>query len=402
VTALEAGTGAASPATVDSAVEPTVRRNGAGPGVRRPPADRRSAPPASLASPAERQYLQIGDLILESGTGLADVTVCFQSWGRLNEAGDNAVLVLHALTGDSHVIGPVGPDHPTPGWWDGLIGPGAPLDDEKYFVLAANVLGGCRGTTGPSSAAPDGRPYGSRFPSLTIRDQVATEAVLAQRLGVRSFAAVLGGSMGGMRALEWGAMYPDRVRKVIAIATTAAASGDQIAWAAAQLAAVRMDPHFAGGDYYDGGVAPLAGLSVARQIAHTTYRSGYEFNTRFGRALQPDVDPPQFAVESYLRYHGDKLGRRFDANSYLVLTEAMNSHDLGRGRGGIDAALQRFPVDLTVAVVDSDRLYTPAEGARIAAAPTAAPLITMHSDHGHDGFLIEAAQVAAVVREALG
>jgi len=355
----------------------------------------------------ERQYTDIGSLTLESGAVLPAVTVCFQSWGRRNDAGDNAVLVLHALTGDSHVVGPAGPDHPTPGWWDGLIGPGAPLDDDHLFVVAANVLGGCRGTTGPASPAPDGSAFGSRFPRLTVRDQVAAEAALADRLGVRSFAAVVGGSMGGMRALEWGVMYPNRVRRVIAIATTAAASGDQIAWAAPQLAVIRMDPNFAGGDFYTG-QPPLAGLSVARQIAHITYRSAYELDTRFGRGVQPGNSghgaapgSAQFAVESYLQYHGERLGRRFDPNSYLVLTEAMNSHDLGRNRGGIDAALRQIAADLTVAVVDSDRLYTPAEGARIATARSARPLITMHSDHGHDGFLIESAQVAEVVRGAL-
>lgn len=352
---------------------------------------------------SERRYAEIGELELESGNVLPSVTMCYQSWGRLNEAADNAVLVLHALTGDSHVIGRVGPDHPTPGWWNGLIGPGATLDQDNLFVIATNVLGGCRGTTGPSSEAPDGKPFGSRFPRLTVRDQVNAEAALATVLGVRSFRIVVGGSMGGMRALEWGVMYPEMVRSVVAIATTAAASGDQIAWAAPQLEAIRMDPHFAGGNYYEGEF-PLAGMAVARQIAHVTYRSGYELNTRFGRHLQPPVSESglgQFAVESYLHYHGRKLGRRFDPNSYLVLTEAMNSHDLGRGRGGIDVALQSISASLTVAVVDSDRLYTPAEGARIATARAARPLITMHSDHGHDGFLIEAEQVEQVVRGAL-
>ncbi len=192
------------------------------------------------------------------------------------------------------------------------------------------------------------------------------ESALADLLGINSFAAVVGGSMGGMRALEWGAMYPDRVRRVIALATTAAASGDQIAWAAPQLAAIRMDPNFAGGNYY-GGPLPLAGLSVARQIAHITYRSGYELDTRFGRAVQAGEDlrrGGRYAVESYLQHHGEKLGRRFDPNSYLVLTEAMNSHDLGRDRGGITAALQLISAELTVAVIDSDRLYTPAAGRR--------------------------------------
>jgi len=353
---------------------------------------------------AGRRFVDIGALALESGRLLPAVTLAYESWGRLNAAGDNAVLVLHALTGDAHVVGPVGPDQPTPGWWEGLIGPGAPLDPDEMFVVAANVLGGCRGTTGPSSPAPDGRPYGSRFPALTVRDQVHAEAALADALGITSFAAVIGGSMGGMRALEWGISYPDRVRRVVAVASCAAATGDQIAWAAPQLAAIRADADFLGGDYYGTGRAPLAGMAVARQIAHTTYRSRAELNRRFGRSAQHEDNASPgtgFAVESYLAYHGAKLGRRFDPNSYLVLTEAMNSHDVGRGRGGVPAALARITAEITVAVVDSDRLYAPSDSDVIAAAPTAAPLITIHSEFGHDGFLIEAGQVAAVLRRAL-
>lgn len=353
---------------------------------------------------AGRRFVDIGALALESDRLLPAVTLAYESWGRLNAAGDNAVLVLHALTGDAHVVGPVGPDQPTPGWWEGLIGPGAPLDPDEMFVVAANVLGGCRGTTGPSSPAPDGRPYGSRFPALTVRDQVHAEAALADALGITSFAAVIGGSMGGMRALEWGISYPDRVRRVVAVASCAAATGDQIAWAAPQLAAIRADADFLGGDYYGTGRAPLAGMAVARQIAHTTYRSRAELNRRFGRSAQHEDNASPgtgFAVESYLAYHGAKLGRRFDPNSYLVLTEAMNSHDVGRGRGGVPAALARITAEITVAVVDSDRLYAPSDSDVIAAAPTAAPLITIHSEFGHDGFLIEAGQVAAVLRRAL-
>ncbi len=345
-----------------------------------------------------RRYVDIGALTLESGAMLPSVTVAYESWGRLNDAGDNAVLVLHALTGDAHVVGPIGPDQPTPGWWEGLIGPDAPLDDREYFVLAANVLGGCRGTTGPSSPAPDGKPWGSRFPAITVRDQVAAEAGLARMLGISSFAAVVGGSMGGMRALEWPVMYPELIRRSIVVASCAAATADQIAWSAPQLAAIRVDPNFAGGDYY-GGPAPLAGMGVAREIAHVTYRSRLELNTRFGRSRQPGSE--MFAVESYLAYHGEKLGRRFDPNSYLVLTEGMNSHDLARGRGSMKAALGLIRAELTVAVVDSDRLYPVADGELLATAPAARPLITLHSDFGHDGFLIEAEQVGQVVRSAL-
>ncbi|GGL87248.1 homoserine O-acetyltransferase MetX [Nakamurella endophytica] len=358
---------------------------------------------ARAAGPTDgRRYADVGPLATESGAVLPAVRMAYESWGTPNAARDNAVLVLHALTGDAHVVGPAGPDQPTPGWWPGLIGPGAPLDD-RWFVVAANVLGGCRGSTGPSSKAPDGRPWGSRFPRITVRDQVRAEAALADQLGLPGWAAVIGGSMGGMRALEWGVMYPERVRRVVAVATTAAASADQIAWATPQLAAIRMDPAFAGGDYY-GGPAPLAGMAVARQIAHVTYRSAQELDVRFGRAAQSGEDPTaggRFAIESYLQYHGAKLAARFDPNSYLRLTESMNLHDIGRGRGGVDAALRRISGALTVAVVDSDRLYTPAEGARLATAPTARPLVTIHSDHGHDGFLVESDQVAEVVRGAL-
>ncbi|GIJ25918.1 homoserine O-acetyltransferase [Micromonospora qiuiae] len=361
-------------------------------------------PPGLDTGVSGRRSAQIGELTLESGRVLPDVRMAYQTWGTLNSAGDNAVLVLHALTGDSHVVGPAGPDQPTPGWWDGLIGPGAPLDDRRYFVVAANVLGGCRGSTGPATPAPDGKPWGSRFPRLTPRDQVRAEAALADLIGIKSFAAVIGGSMGGMRALEWAIMYPERVRRCVAIATTPYFSGDQIAWSVPQLAAIRTDPNFRGGDYYDG-PPPLAGMAVARQIAHVTYRSARELNERFGRAPQPGEQPAEggrFAVQSYLDHHGDKLGRRFDPNSYLVLTESMNAHDIGRGRGGVDAALARIRAELTVAVVDSDRLFPPEQGALLAAAPTARPLITIRSDFGHDGFLIEAEQVAAVVRGALG
>ena len=352
---------------------------------------------------ADRRYVTIGALLTESGEELDPVTMAYQTWGELNPLRDNAVLVLHALTGDSHVVGPAGPDQPTPGWWDGLIGPGAPLDTGRFFTIAANVLGGCRGTPGPSSIAPDGRPYGSRFPRITVRDQVAAEVALADRLGIGTFAAVLGGSMGGMRAVEWAAGHPDRVRRSIAIATCASATGDQIAWSVPQVAAIRADGNYCGGDYYDAD-PPLAGMAVAREIAHTTYRSALELDTRFGRDYQGAEDPltgGRYAVQSYLEHHGRKLGRRFDPNSYVALTEAMNSHDIGRGRGGVHAALQRISAELTVAVVDSDRLFLPAQGALLATATTARPLVVIHSDYGHDGFLIEADAIAKVVRDAL-
>lgn len=361
-------------------------------------------PPAPVAAPAARvRSVVVGDLVTEAGEGITDVRMSTHTWGRLNDRGDNAVLVLHALTGDGYVVGDAGPGQPTPGWWPGLIGPGRVLDPEDYFVVAPNVLGGCRGSTGPSSPAPDGRPFGSSFPHVTIRDQVAAEVALADALGIHSFAAVIGGSMGGMRALEWATTYPGRVRRCLALATSAIASADQIGWATPQLYAIRGDAGFAGGDYYPG-PGPRNGLEVARQIAHATYRSASDFDDRFGAAPQLGEEPSvggRYAVQSYLQHHGRKLVRRFDANSYLLLTESMNSHDLGRGRGGVEAALRRITAELTVAVVRSDRLFTPAEGAVIAQAPACRELVSIDSPYGHDAFLIETEQVFDIIERAL-
>ena len=357
----------------------------------------------TTAAPSRRRSQVVGDLTLESGQVLEDVRVSWQSWGRLNEARDNAVLVLHALTGDSHVVGERGPGQPTPGWWPGLIGPGAPLDTDRYFVVAPAVLGGCGGTTGPSSPAPDGRPYGSSFPRITVRDQVRAEALLADALGIHAFALVVGGSVGGMRSLEWAVSLPGRVRRCVVLAAGAAATADQIAWSVPQLHAIRLDPAFHGGDYYPG-PGPRQGLAVARQIAHATYRSADELALRFGRDGQEGEEPlrgGRYAVQSYLEHHGTKLVRRFDANSYLVLTEAMNSHDVGRGRGGVDAALRRITAELTVGVVSSDRLFTPADGAVVAGSPACRELATIDSPYGHDAFLIETEQVFAIVERAL-
>jgi len=347
--------------------------------------------------------LEIGDVTCEDGQTLRNARMSVHTWGRLNTAGDNAILVLHALTGDGYVVGEAGPGQPTPGWWPGLIGPGRVLDPDEHFIIAPNVLGGCRGSTGPSSPAPDGRPYGSSFPHLTIRDQVAAEAALLDVLGVGTLAAVIGGSMGGMRALEWATTYPGRVRRCVALATSAIATADQIGWATPQLYAIRGDAGFAGGDYYPG-PGPRNGLEVARQIAHATYRSAHNFDDRFGAAPQLGEEPSvggRYAVESYLHHHGRKLVRRFDANSYVVLTDSMNSHDIGRGRGGIETALRRITADLTVAVVDSDRLFTPADGAVIAQAPACREFATIESPYGHDAFLIETPQVFDILARAL-
>lgn len=334
--------------------------------------------------------------------------LAFETWGRLAPDRSNAVLVLHALTGDSHAAGPAGPGHPTPGWWDALIGAGQALDTDRWFVVAPNVLGGCQGSTGPSSLRPDGRRWGGDFPFLTQRDQVAVEAGLTDELGIERWALVVGGSMGGMRALEWAVTYPERTDALLLLATTAAASAEQIAWTNIQLHAIRADPHWRGGDYHDAGPGrgPHAGLGLARRLAHVTYRSEPELTVRFGRAPQGAEDPwngGRYQVESYLDHHAAKLVRRFDAGSYVTLAEAMNSHDIGRDRGDTRAALRRVTARTLVAGVDSDRLYPPSQQAELAAAiPAADRLRLIASPYGHDGFLIETEQVAALVRELVG
>ncbi|AEE44691.1 homoserine O-acetyltransferase [Cellulomonas fimi ATCC 484] len=354
-----------------------------------------------------RRFADLGPFALESGGRLPAVRLAYETWGTLNEDGTNAVLVLHALTGDSHVTGDAGPGHPTPGWWQSMVGPGAPIDTDEWFVVAPNVLGGCQGSTGPASTAPDGQLWGGRFPLLTVRDQVAAEIRLADLLGIDSWALVIGASMGGLRVLEWAVTAPERVRSLAAIATAAQTSGDQIAGFHTQLAAIRADPNYRDGDYYDApdGHGPHVGLGIARQIAHQTYRSAFELDERFGRIPQGAEDPLEggrFAVQSYLDHHGDKLVRRFDANSYVVLTRTMITHDLGRDRGGVAAALAQVTARALVVAVDSDRLFPPAQSERVAAGiPGAGPVATIHSDYGHDGFLIEEDQVGRVVAQFL-
>lgn len=343
-------------------------------------------------------------MVLELGGCLRPVTVAYETWGRPAAGMANAVLVEHALTGDSHVAGEAGPGHPSPGWWKGLVGPGLAIDTDRWWVVCANVLGGCQGTTGPASPAPDGRPWGPRFPYITIRDQVSVEVALADALGVGRWAAVVGGSMGGMRALEWAVAYPYRAQRLVVVATTAATSAEQLALTAVQAQAIRSDPDFAGGDYYDG-PGPVAGLGLARRIGHISYRSEAELAERFGRQGQAGEDPlrgGRYAVESYLDHHAAKLAARFDANSYLVLSRAMDHHDVGRGRGGVAAALSAVTARSTVAAVSSDRLYPPYQQEQLAALlPDLSTLDVVQSLYGHDGFLIEVEQVGKLVANAL-
>ena len=294
---------------------------------------------ATQTLPAEGEVglVDIGSLTLESGTVIDDVSIGVQRWGELSPARDNVVVVLHALTGDSHITGPAGPGHPTPGWWDGVAGPGAPIDTDRWFAVATNVLGGCRGSTGPSSLARDGKPWGSRFPLISVRDQVEADVAALAALGITDVAAVVGGSMGGARALEWIVSHPDRVGAGLLLAVGARATADQVGTQSTQIAAIKADPNWQDGDYHDTGRTPDAGLRVARRFAHLTYRGEVELDARFANNAQGEEDPVaggRYAVQSYLEHQGGKLVSRFDAGSYVVLTEALNRHDVGRAAAG--------------------------------------------------------------------
>jgi homoserine O-acetyltransferase len=362
-------------------------------------------PTQTLPAEGEIGVVDIGSLTLESGAVIDDVYIAVQRWGELSPMRDNVVVVLHALTSDSHITGPAGPGHPTAGWWDGVAGPGAPIDTNRWCAVATNVLGGCRGSTGPSSLARDGKPWGSRFPKISVRDQVEADVAALAALGINQVAAVVGGSMGGARALEWIVSHPDRVRAGLLLAVGARATANQIGTQTAQIAAIKTDPNWQGGDYYDTGRTPDSGLAIARRFAHLTYRGEVELDTRFGNDNQNGEDPAnggRYAVQSYLEYQGDKLVDRFDAGSYVVLTETLDSHDVGRGRGGVRKALRGCPVPVVVGGITSDRLYPLRLQEELAELlPGCTGLQVVESIYGHDGFLVEFEAVSDMIRKTL-
>ena len=353
----------------------------------------------TLPAEGETGLVDIGPLTLESGAVIDDVSIAVQRWGELSPNRDNVVVVLHALTGDSRI----------PGWWGGIAGPGAPIDTDRWCAVATNVLGGCRGSTGPSSLARDGKPWGSRFPLITVRDQVNADVAALAALGITEVAAVVGGSMGGARALEWMVGYPDQVRAALVLAVGARATADQIGTQSNQIAAITADPDWQGGDYYGTGRSPDTGLALARRFAHLTYRGEVELDTRFGNDPQgsgADREDPlnggRYAVQSYLEYQGAKLTQRFDAGSYVALTETLSNHDVGRGRGGIAAALRSCPVPVVVGGITSDRLYPLRLQEELAELlPGCTGLQVVESIYGHDGFLIEIESVGRLIRQAL-
>ncbi len=337
--------------------------------------------------------LAIGEIKLESGEVLKQVEVAYETYGTYDQKRGNAVLVCHALTGDVHVAG----DEFRAGWWEGLVGPGMPIDTNRYYVICSNVLGGCYGTTGPASVNPDtGKPYGSAFPMVTIRDMVHTQYRFLQELGIEQLYAVIGGSMGGMQVYEWAISYPTFMKLVVPIATCTRFSAIAIAYNDVGRQAIMNDPDWQGGDYYPG-AGPRRGLSVARMLGMITYRTAELFEERFGRSLQTETaassfDTP-FQIESYLRYQGEKLVERFDANSYLCLLKAMDTHDVGRGRGGIEQALSAIKAQVVGIGISNDLLY-PLDHQRemielIRSHGTRAEFFTIDSKYGHDAFLVE-------------
>jgi homoserine O-acetyltransferase len=357
----------------------------------------------------DRKFHQVGEFTTEHGHTFPHVRIAYEQFGELNSDASNAILVFHALTGDSHVAGSAGAGHPTAGWWSGVVGAGRALDTDKWCVIVANILGGCQGTTGPSSFHPDGREWGSRFPYLTVRDQTRAVESLPRALGIDAFASVIGGSMGGMHALEWALLFPEKLRSLGLIASSAITSADQLGGNSVQIEAITVDPFFAGGDYYDQQEGPYRGLALARRMALLNYRSPTELNERFSRTWQSAVSPlgdqGRFAVESYLDFHGNKFTRRFDANSYLSLVGAMNSHDVTRDRGSLADVLGSISVPTLVLGIESDRLFPISQQEELAAhipgSITGGIPEVIDSPYGHDGFLIESDRVGGALERLL-
>ncbi|QLC25611.1 homoserine O-acetyltransferase [Parasphingopyxis algicola] len=355
---------------------------------------------------AARAVTLPGPLALDGGASLAPVDFAYETYGALNDDKSNAILICHALTGDQHVAS----THPVtgkPGWWARMVGAGKPVDPARHFVICVNVLGSCMGSAGPASLAGDGQPYAMRFPVITIRDMVRAQAMLLDHLGIETLHAVIGGSMGGMQVLEWACLYPDRVRSAIAIATAPRHSAQNIAFHEVGRQAIMADPHWRGGDYYADGDQPTKGLAVARMAAHITYLSEEGLTEKFGRRLQArdaksfgfDAD---FQVESYLRHQGISFVDRFDANSYLYITRAMDYFDLAEEHGGLLAnAFKDTKTRFCVISFDSDWLYPTSEAKTIVRALNASgaevSFVELSSPFGHDAFLLDTPGMNATV-----
>jgi len=355
----------------------------------------------------EPQYFTFnGPLELESGKKLGPVTLAYETYGKLNASRSNAVLVLHAFSGDAHAAGfHKGDDRP--GWWDALIGPGKAFDTDKYFVICSNCIGGCQGSTGPSSVNPDtGRPYALDFPIITVADMVNAQEKLITHLGIAKLLCVSGGSMGGMQALQWTASFPQKVASAIPIATTTKHSPQQIAFDEVGRQSVMADAVWNKGNYYDKGHQPERGLAVARMIGHITYMSDQSMEEKFSRKLkEKDFSfsfKSEFEVEGYLRYKGDNFVKRFDANSYLYITKAMDYFDLTNGHGSLAAAFERTQARFLVISFSSDWLYPSYQSQEIVRALRArncdVAYVELESNYGHDAFLVDVAEQTDLIR----
>ena len=358
----------------------------------------------------ETKYFNIDDsFVLESGRTLEDITVAYETYGELNSDKSNAILVCHALTGDAHAAG-WHKGSEKPGWWEIVIGPGKVIDSEKYFIICSNVLGGCKGTTGPSSINPKtGKEYALDFPVITIKDMVDVQKALIDSFGINQLYAVIGGSMGGMQVLQWIVSYPDMMKKAIPIATTAQSSPQQIAFNEVGRQAIFSDPDWNEGNYYGTGKTPRSGLSLARMIAHITYLSDESMYLKFGRDLQ-DKDEisydftMDFQVESYLHHQGESFVKRFDANSYLYITKAVDLFDLAVNNSVIEG-LKDVKCKLEVISVDSDWLYPTEQSTDLVAALNAndveVSFSEIKSNYGHDAFLLEKGQLSYFLSKCL-
>jgi homoserine O-acetyltransferase len=349
-------------------------------------------------------------LELRSGAILERFSLAYETYGTLNADHSNAILVCHALSGDAHVAGYYThqPDE-KPGWWDEAVGPGKMFDTNKYFVICSNVIGGCRGSTGPSSEDSDGKPYAMRFPVVTIADMVKAQTHLLDHLGITRLYGVVGGSMGGMQALQWAVDYPERIARVLFIASTPVSSAQNIAFNEIGRQAIYADPNWCGGNYYNG-APPSAGLAVARMVGHITYMSEYSLESKFGRSLhgKPDLGyafDTEFTVESYLHYQGEKFTERFDANSYLYITKALDYYDVAQTYGTMENALSRTTADFLVVSFSSDWLYTEQQALSLVnALKQLGRNVEYHhvtASFGHDSFLVEVETMTEIVSNYL-
>jgi homoserine O-acetyltransferase len=347
-------------------------------------------------------------LELRSGAVLPEYDLTYETYGTLNADKSNAILICHALSGTHHVAGRYKEDDKYPGWWDNMIGPGKPLDTNRFFVIGVNNLGGCSGSTGPKTINPaSGKPWGSAFPVVTVDDWVASQARLADLLGIRTFAAIVGGSLGGMQALQWTLTYPDRVRNALVIAAAPNLTAQNMAFNEVARQAIITDPEFHLGDYYEHGVVPRRGLRIARMLGHITYLSDDAMGAKFGRKLKYDMVKygfdVEFEMESYLRYQGDKFAETFDANTYLRMTRALDYYDPAAEYGGnLSAALAKAKADFLVVSFTSDWRFSPARSREIVKALLDNELTVSYAEltaaHGHDAFLMPDSHYHAVVR----